>query len=354
MFEGGAGARAGGDVLDRRAACRRCSLGRVLGAGIRSWITALAGLDRSVDDAERVALLEALERLKSAAAAAQAVVTADFVASQRAAQVAAGVRAEKVGQGIAAQVGLARRDSPHRGSRYVGLAQALVAELPHTMAALRAGDISEWRATVVARETACLDRADRLLADAELGPRLAELGDRQIEAAARKVAYRLDPQAFLAGPGGRTRTAGHPAAGAGHDVPADRVPAGRPGVAAKAALGGRPTGSGPPGDPRSRDQIMADTTLWSADHRTSRRGRVPVEVHLVMTDTTLLGGGDEPADLIGGGPIPAPAARDLIRDTDETVVGAPALHPPQRGGAGRDGVPAPGVPRPAAAVPRHP
>ena len=143
---------------------------------MRAWIATLAGVDRSVDDAERVAQLEALERLKAAAAAAQAVVTADFVASQRAAQRAAGVRADKVGQGIAAQVGLARRDSPHRGSRYVGLAQALITELPHTMAALRAGDVSEWRATIVARETACLEPADRRLADAELGPRLAVAG----------------------------------------------------------------------------------------------------------------------------------------------------------------------------------
>ena len=56
-------------------------------------------MDRSVDDAERVAQLEALERLKAAAAAAQAVVTADFVASQRAAQRSAGGKADKVGQG---------------------------------------------------------------------------------------------------------------------------------------------------------------------------------------------------------------------------------------------------------------
>ena len=108
--------------------------------------------------------------LKSAAAAAQAEVTVDFVASQRAEQVAAGVPAAKVGAGIGAQVALARRESPFRGGRYVGLAQALLSELPATMAALRAGDISEWRATIVARETACLDPADRRAADAELGP----------------------------------------------------------------------------------------------------------------------------------------------------------------------------------------
>jgi hypothetical protein len=135
----------------------------------RSWIAGLARLDRQVDDAARVALLELLERVKSAAAA-QAEVTVEFAASQRAGQVAAGVPAARVGAGIGAQVGLARRDSPFRGSRYVGLAQALASELPATLAALRRGDTSEWRATLVARETACLDPADRRAADAELGP----------------------------------------------------------------------------------------------------------------------------------------------------------------------------------------
>ena len=61
----------------------------VTAATLRSWITGLTGLDRRVDDAERITQLELLERLKSAAAAAQAVVTVDLAASQRAEQAAA-------------------------------------------------------------------------------------------------------------------------------------------------------------------------------------------------------------------------------------------------------------------------
>ncbi|MGH8969741.1 MAG: DUF222 domain-containing protein, partial [Actinomycetes bacterium] len=128
---------------------------------VSRWAGALAGLDRTVDDAERIDQLRVLEELKSAAAAAQAVVTADFAASQRSAQAAVGVPAAEPGRGVAAQVALARRDSPARGSQHVGLARALVGELPATLAALRAGQISEWRATLVARETACLSPADR-------------------------------------------------------------------------------------------------------------------------------------------------------------------------------------------------
>jgi hypothetical protein len=49
---------------------------------------------------------------------------------------------------VNAQVALARRESPHRGDRLVGLAQALHHELPHTLAAMTAGQLSEWRATI--------------------------------------------------------------------------------------------------------------------------------------------------------------------------------------------------------------
>jgi hypothetical protein len=46
-------------------------------------------------------------------------------------------------------------------------------------------------------------------------------------------------------------------------------------------------------------------------------------VNIVMTDRTLLGapgdGADEPAHLVGLGPVPAPLARELVRDTDAQV-----------------------------------
>ena len=42
-------------------------------------------------------------------------------------------------------------------------------------------------------------------------------------------------------------------------------------------------------------------------------------MELVITDRTLLAGGDEPAHLVGLGPLPAPIARDLARDTEADV-----------------------------------
>ena len=128
---------------------------RVTAADVAGLSRVLHRLGRADEPgAELIDQLRALEELKSAAAA-QARVTARFAAGQRAEQQAAGLRGSEVGKEIAAQVALARRDSPHRGGRHLGLAEALTGELPHTLAALEAGQLSEWRATLIARETAC-------------------------------------------------------------------------------------------------------------------------------------------------------------------------------------------------------
>ena len=138
---------------------------------LAGWLDDLSRVDEDVPDAERIDRIRRLEELKSAAAAAQARITVAFDRSQRAEQEAAGVAARKLGSGVAAQVALARRDSPAKGGQHLGLARALVHEMPQTLAALQRGEISEWRATLLVRETACLSRADRSTVDAELGTR---------------------------------------------------------------------------------------------------------------------------------------------------------------------------------------
>ena len=89
--------------------------------------------------------IAALEDLKSAAAAAQARLAVALDRAVRARQAAAGVPAEQRGRGVAAQVALARRESPVTGGRHLGLARALVTEMPHTLQGLADGRLSEWR-----------------------------------------------------------------------------------------------------------------------------------------------------------------------------------------------------------------
>jgi hypothetical protein len=134
------------------------------------------------------------------AAAGQARAAAVLDAKRRAGEAAAGVPKAKQGRGLASEVALARRDAPVRGGRHLGLAKALVHEMPHTLAALQCGALSEWRATLIARESACLAVADRRLLDEELCGDVSSLdgmGDARIIAAAKEIAARLDAQAVV-------------------------------------------------------------------------------------------------------------------------------------------------------------
>jgi 5-methylcytosine-specific restriction endonuclease McrA len=64
------------------------------------------------------------------------------------------------------------------------------------------------------------------------------------------------------------------------------------------------------GDPRSRDQIKADTLV---ERTTGTPGGIAgIELNLVMTDRTLLQGDTEPARIPGYGIIPGAWARELI------------------------------------------
>ena len=132
---------------------------------IGSWIRRLGRDLGALDDAAKIDLLRALEELKCAAEGAQAEVTAAFDHSQRAQAAQHGQPAERQGRGIAHQVALARRESPHRGQRHLGLARILHTELPCTRRALREGRITEWTAMLVARETACLSLEHRMIVD---------------------------------------------------------------------------------------------------------------------------------------------------------------------------------------------
>ena len=108
--------------------------------------------------------------------------------------------AAQQGRGVAAQVALAQRESPHRGQRHLALARIVAAKLPHTWAAWREGRITEWKATLIARETACLSREDRAAVDAVVagdGDRLERMGERELTSLCQQEAYRLDPESYV-------------------------------------------------------------------------------------------------------------------------------------------------------------
>ena len=108
----------------------------------------LAAVRPAGESALLIAEIRALEDRKSALAARQARLSVAFDLLQRREQADAGMPAAELGAGVGAQIALARRESPVKGGRLLGLAKALVTEMPHTLAALEAGQLSEWRARV--------------------------------------------------------------------------------------------------------------------------------------------------------------------------------------------------------------
>jgi Domain of unknown function (DUF222) len=272
----------------------------------------LTAVDPATDESALVERIAELERLKSAAAAGQARAAAALDASRRAAEAAAGVPAPRRGCGVASEVALARRDSPARGGRHLGFAKALVNEMPHTLAALEQGLLSEWRATLIVRESACLDVEDRRVLDAELcgdPAGLDGMGDARVAAAAKAIAYRLDPHAVVerAAKAETERTVTIRPAPDTMTWLSALLPVAQ-GVAVYAALR---RAADTTFDDRSRGQVMADTLVERITGR-SAATPTPIAVNLVLSDNTLLSGDNTPADICGYGPIPAEVARGLV------------------------------------------
>ncbi|MFC7850834.1 hypothetical protein ACFUTU_20430, partial [Arthrobacter sp. NPDC057388] len=136
-----------------------------LGPGNRvGAVKTLLRADLTADGPGLINQIAALEKLKHWATGQQARLAVEFEARRRQeqtefatvngpAQAASGLAtgcslaAEDLGKkrskeqslGVAEQIALARAESPHRGGRLLGMAKALVIEMPHTLTALDTG-----------------------------------------------------------------------------------------------------------------------------------------------------------------------------------------------------------------------
>ncbi|MFF2316061.1 HNH endonuclease [Arthrobacter sp. NPDC058097] len=291
----------------------------------------LPAADLTANNAGLIDQVRAYENFKCWAAGQQARLSVTFEARLRQEQADRGTHADRtltaedLGKdlrrdrgkdrdlGAAEQIALARGESPNRGQRLLGTAKALV-QMPHTQAALDTGQLNEERVMYVAKETACLSPADRAAVDEELAADTGTFtgaGTLAVIAAARAAAIRRDPRAVA-------RRASHAAS--------ERRVSLRPapdcmtylsallpvheGVAVLAALTRNADTLHAAGDPRTRDQIKADTLV---ERTTGTPGGITgIELNLVMTDRTLLQGDSEPARITGYGIIPADFARNLL------------------------------------------
>ena len=300
---------------------------------LRAMLDSLSGVDGDRGeigprvDGVRVDMLGLLEQVKGAAAAAQARVTLAFEQSQLAQQDAAGVRREQGGRGIADQVALARGCAASQGSRHLGFAKAM-AEMPHTLALLDEGRITEWTATLLVRETATLIIEDRQRVDERLcamtvdthtgevaEPLVLDWTPRRVERAARALAVELDPEAAVrraAKATGERRVTIRPTPDTMTYVTA-LVPVAQ-GVATWANLSTSAKGIKAAGDQRSESQIMADLFVTRLTGQPTAEA-VPMEIQMTMTPDALVGPSEQPA-AIGDAVLPAQIARDLVLRDD--------------------------------------
>lgn len=271
--------------------------------------------------------LRELETLKHAIEARQARLSVQVDHELRRDAAAAGIPAERQGRGIAERIALARRTSPHRGRQLLGLAKSL-AEMPHTMAAFNHGLISEWRATLLVRETTCLELADRQRIDTDLATdpiALSRMGDREAAGRARARAGELDAASVAR----RRARAESERCVTIRPAPDTMVyltallPVAQ-GVSVYAALKQAADTAVATGQGKTRGQVMADTLTQritcAATDTGDRDGRpvFPIALNLTMSEANLLDpagpDGNEAAWCDNVGQVPAGLARELLAD----------------------------------------
>lgn len=282
----------------------------------------LAVLDPVKSQAEAIDDIRALEELKAACAAAQARRTAELEALRHEEEKARGVPKARRGNGLAAEVGLARGQSPARGTKYLTLARTLEDDMPLTKNVLALGQINEERAQAVVNEVSWLAPEHRAEVDELMAGKFEGLGPRKLAGKVRAHAERLDLHGAVARneiAHSERRVTVRPAAYGMAYVTALVSTQQAVGILATLTRdansvinsGETADPTDPTGQPRTHGQVMADLFVQRVNGQTSPQA-VPAEVLVVMTDEALFGEGDTPAWIAGHGPVPAELAKRWI------------------------------------------
>lgn len=267
-----------------------------------------------------VDLLGELERVKHTVTTVQARVAVALDDVTRAAEAKQGIRKERQGRGVPLQVGAAMGRSPNAGAAFLADSRAWVRQMPCTLAAMRVGELSEWRARMLVRETSHLSAEHRAVIDEQVCGdvrNLAGLGGKRLTARVKELAAELDVHACvkrLARAESERCVSVRPAPDLMVYLTA-LVPM-KQGVQAYAQLKAHAAAVTAAGDQRSGGQVMADTLIERVTGRETATD-VPVTVNLLVSDETLLAGGRDPGVLLEGSAagvatVPAPVARELV------------------------------------------
>ena len=283
-----------------------------------------------VSDAARIDRIARLEKLRAATAALQVAESVRFAQSQAAEQIAADIHPDKIGRGIAEQIGLACHISPVAAARRLNTARALWFELPDTYTQLAAGELSERIAEMIVAETRHLEPETRRQVENQViaADGIAKLGFKTATACARKIAYEADRKGYLQR--GRTerqhRRVGVRPAPDTMAILTGYLPV-EQGIACYAALQQHADAAVATGDGRTRDQIMADTLVERITGQ-ARAADVNIELQLMMPLDTLIDSKKPSAAMIPGyGPLPAELAREIVSKQSEAANGGAACSP---------------------------
>lgn len=275
----------------------------------------VATLTPSAGGVDLLDQLEALERIKSAAAAAQAVVTATFADAANTQAVAPpGRRTPPRAMSIGSEIALATMTSPYAGEQRVLLSRRMRDDLPLTLAALRRGELTEARAFAIAREVAHLTPEQRGRVDEDLAPRLPGLGDLRLRQAVRRsclsIAAEAETNRYRRARADRRVTGRRLDDGTGRLVatlPLEDL------AQVRQALDDAAGRARAEGDDRTGGQVRADTLVARITGIDPASDAPDVRVNLVIGVESLLGDGTEPGLVPGVGFLPAALCTDLVR-----------------------------------------
>src|SRR5699024_7546152 len=113
-------------------------------------------LDPADTEAQLIDRIRRVKDVMAAMTAVQAEDAAELEALRHENEKARGVPKARRGNGLAAELGLARGQSPARGTKYLTLARTLEDDMPHTKNALALGQLNEEHAQAVVKEVSWL------------------------------------------------------------------------------------------------------------------------------------------------------------------------------------------------------
>lgn len=261
------------------------------------------------------AALNELERTKASFCAAQIKMAYLFEKEVVRDHEERGVFIDESERGAASAVAMSRRQPPTGARSYMKSCRILVEDMPNLLLALDLGDLSErqiFAATSPLQEVNAEHRRefDQLF---RTHPEMFEgLGVKAIGDTVRKFTERFESttKAFQAEDEASKRYSRFRKSGNCVMLSA-KLPLAE-GTALCKSIKQRVNELRRSGDPRTKDQLMADMLICSQIEGFPPKLPLFVDIKLIMTDKSLLMGDREPANLPGYGIIPSQYARELV------------------------------------------